>query len=185
MRVFISIELNNTIKKKIGCLMDQLKKEPAPVKWVKVENLHITLKFLGWVDDQKIDSLVHIVADAVSGARRFKAKFENLEFFPNEKRPRGIWIGITEGTDQLNSLAGRLEEKLLNAGDKSETREFNPHITIGRVKENSGLEKLKQKITKLHALKFGKLLIEKISIMKSTLTPKGPVYERIKAIGLD
>lgn len=182
MRTFISVELPDEVKKNITELVNELKTTEASVKWVEAENLHITLKFLGWVEDRKVDNLIDLTTKAVAGAGSFKAKFEGLGTFPEGKRPRVIWVGTAEGRDKLCNLAKALEETLSKAGFLSEEKEFKPHITIGRVKEKKGVDKLKEKIKGIKDAKFGEALVDRIYIMKSTLTPKGPIYEKIKSI---
>lgn len=184
MRTFISVELPDEVRKNIAELIIELKTVDAAVKWVEAQNLHITLKFLGWVEDRKIDNMMELTSKAVAGMGSFKAKFEGMGTFPPGKSPRVVWVGVSEGGDKLIKLASSLEETLSNAGYRSEKREFNSHVTIGRIKESNGVDKLKEKIESLKDVKFGEAWVDSISIMKSTLTPKGPIYERIKEVKL-
>jgi len=178
MRVFISVELSDKVKKKIVELINDLRKAKSEVKWVKAENLHLTLKFLGWVEDNKLDNLIELTTKAVAGTGSFKAKFVGLGTFPENKSPRVIWVGTAEGGDELCKIAQNLEETLSKAGFRSEAREFKPHLTIGRVKKS------KERIKENKKAKFGEMIIDQIHIMKSTLTPKGPIYEIIKEVKL-
>jgi 2'-5' RNA ligase len=184
MRTFISVELPDEVKKNIVELINEIKDAGPGVKWVKAENMHITLKFLGWVEDKKLDDLIEFIAKAAAGSGSFKAKFEGLGAFPEGKSPRIVWVGTVEGGDKLCSLAKGIEETLSEAGFRSEEREFKPHITIGRVKERKGVDKLKEKIKSIKDAKFGEAVVDRVHIMKSTLTPKGPIYEIIKEVKL-
>lgn len=180
MRTFISVELTDEIKKKLVELIAELKKSGASVKWVKAENLHVTLKFLGWVKDEQLDKLVELTAKAVGGSGSFKAKFEGLGTFPAGKSPRVVWVGTAEGGDGLCNLAQNLEKTLGSAGFKSEAREFKPHLTIGRVKDKKNLDQLVKRINELSRAKIGEMIIDRICIMKSTLRRTGPIYEIFK-----
>ncbi len=184
MRTFISVELPAEVKQNLVELIAELKQSDADVKWVKAENLHMTLKFLGWVDDKKLDELAELTAKAVKGLGSFKAKFEGLGTFPAGKSPRVVWVGTAEGGDRLCDLAQNLETTLSKAGFRSEARKFQPHLTIGRVKEKKNIDQLVKRINSVKDAKFGEALIDKIFIMKSTLTCSGPVYEIFKEVKL-
>jgi 2'-5' RNA ligase len=178
------VELPDEVKKNIAELANELKAAGAGVKWVEAKNLHISLKFLGWVEDRKLDELTDLTTKAVAGTGSFKARFESIGTFPEGKSPRVIWAGTVEGGERLCNLAKILEETLSKAGFRSEDREFKPHITIARVKEKKGADKLKEKIGNIKEAKFGEALVDRIYIMKSTLTPTGPIYEKVKEVKL-
>ena len=172
-RLFIAVELPDEVRKNIIELINELKSSGAAVKWVAEENLHITLKFLGWVEDRKIDGVIELTAKAVSGSGGFKASFEGLGTFPPGKSPRVVWVGVKEGDEELKKLA-------VSLGEKS----FNSHVTIGRIKDKKGVDVLKEKMSGFKEVKFGEVRVGSVGIMKSTLTPKGPIYEKIKEVKL-
>jgi 2'-5' RNA ligase len=182
MRIFISVELPDEVKKNIMELINELKMAEAGVRWVEAKNLHITMKFLGWVDDKKVNDVIDLAKKAAEGFGSFKAKFEGIGTFPPGKTPRVIWAGTREGGDNLTRIAAALEKHFSGAGYRSEEREFSPHITIGRVKENRGVDKLKEKMAGYDSSRFGEMTVDKIAVMKSALTPKGPVYEIIREV---
>jgi 2'-5' RNA ligase len=184
MRTFISVELPDEVKKNIVELINELKESGAGVKWVEGKNLHITLKFLGWIEDKNLDNLIELTQKAVSNSGSFKAGFAGMGTFPENKTPRVVWVGTEEGGDKLCELANRLEKALAQAGFRREEREFKAHLTIGRVKEKKGVDKLKEKLGTYRNPKFGEAIVDRIYIMKSTLTPKGPIYEIIKEVKL-
>jgi 2'-5' RNA ligase len=184
MRAFISVELTDEIKKNITELVNGLKDNADGIKWVEPKNLHITLKFLGWVEDRNLDNLIELTAKAVANTGSFRAKFEELGTFPEGKTPRVIWVGTAEGGDALCKLAKSLETTLSQAGFKSEAREPRPHITIGRVKERKGAGRVKEKIDGMQNARFGEMIVDRVCIMKSTLKRSGPVYEIFKEVKL-
>lgn len=175
MRIFVAVELPDEIKKKIGELIDRLKEAGAAVKWVEEENLHLTLKFIGEVAERQLAELIGRVEEKIGGSGSFSIKLENLGTFPEGKHPRVVWVGVSDGSERLNDLARSLDEK-----------EFVSHVTIGRIKENEGVDKLKEKVKELGvgSMGFGEMEVDRVLIMKSTLTLKGPVYEKIKEVKL-
>ena len=182
MRTFISVELPDEVKKNVVELISELDDSGANVKWVKAENLHMTLKFLGWVEDKNLDKLIELATKAVAGSGSFKAKFFGVGIFSS----RVVWAGTAEGGGKLCDLAKNLEEVLAKAGFRSEAREFKPHLTIGRVriKDKKGIDKLIKKIESNKNAEFGEALVDRIYIMKSTLTRAGPIYEKYKEVKL-
>ena len=191
MRLFIAAEITDEVRKNIAELIGELKETGAAVKWVEADNLHVTLKFLGWVEDRKVAELESLVEKAVTKTGGFKAKFEETGTFPAGKTPRVIWVGISEGGKELKKIADSLEGALARSGYRSEEREFSAHLTLGRVKDlpagrqdNKGVDKLKEKIEQHRDSSFGEVWVNSIAIMKSNLTPKGPVYEKIKEVKL-
>ncbi len=180
MRLFISVELPEEIKKNIEASISGLKKSSSGVKWVEAHNLHITLKFLGSVEDEK--KVISITERSLKEAKSFRVKFSGVGAFPSEKRPRVLWIGVQEGAIGLKKIADDLEDALLNAGFMKEERGFSAHLTIGRVKSEKGVDL--EKMGNLADKVFGEMEVDHINIMKSTTLDTGPVYEVIKNIPL-
>jgi len=184
MRSFISVELPDDLKKTISASTAVLREIESGIKWVEEQNLHLTLKFLGWVEDKDIDKMLRLAEESVKGAGSFRLKLSGTGTFPEGKSPRVVWIGVAEGGERLKEIAEKLEEKLSKAGFRSEEREFSSHLTLGRVKDKKGVDLLIEKIKEGKEQVFGELVVDHINVMKSTLTPKGPIYERIKEVKL-
>jgi 2'-5' RNA ligase len=173
MRLFIAVELPAEARQKIAELTAELKQAGAAVKWVAEENLHLTLKFIGEVAEGKVVELLAGVEAKVGGTGSFLIKLEGLGTFPEGKHPRVVWVGISRGSERLEELARALDEK-----------EFVAHATIGRIKDNKGVDKLLERLGKIKGPQFGEAVIASVMIMKSTLTPHGPIYEKIKEVKL-
>ncbi len=184
MRTFIAVELPEEVKSKINKVIETLKPISSGVKWVEEKNLHITMKFLGEIKESEVERLIAIVEDNVKETSFFNAKYEGMGTFPTSTSPRVVWVGTRAGGEELKGIADSFESSLSKAGFRSEEREFTPHITIGRVKERKNMPELVKAIEKLKNEKFGEVIVDQISIMKSTLTPKGPIYEVVKKIKL-
>ncbi len=182
MRVFFSVEVPDEIKDNIEKLIGGLKL--GPIKWINKKNMHITLKFLGNVEDEKIESLEDTVAKLVKDFGSIKIGFGGFGAFPDPKHPRVIWSGINGGAGKLKELANKIEDALSQQGYGEEEREFSPHLTIGRIKENIDIEALSHFIEKNEHTDLGSFEAKDISLMKSTLMKSGPVYEELKQIRL-
>jgi 2'-5' RNA ligase len=174
-RTFIAVELTDLVREQIFRLEQPLRKEGAKVGWVKPENLHLTLKFLGDVQATRIDDVVEATQEAVQGKKPFILCFSGLGVFPNLKRPRVVWIGIERGTDSLGKIQRELEERLFQRGFPREEREFSPHLTIGRVKSQRGIGGLVSKLEKTE-FESEKIEVEQVVVVRSDLRPTGAVY---------
>ncbi|BAK54421.1 2'-5' RNA ligase [Sulfurisphaera tokodaii str. 7] len=156
--------------------MEAVKRTGADVKLVEPYNIHITLVFIGEIQENKLD----LVKEAVARIdfQSFKIKLKGAGAFPNLSRPRVVWIGIEGGLQQLRTIRGNLLKELLARGIRPEDeKEFTPHLTIGRVKGPSNMMNLVNVINEYQNIEFGEIIVNKIILFKSTLTPKGPIYD--------
>jgi 2'-5' RNA ligase len=187
MRTFIAIPLPSEIITFLAELQDQLKISGADVKWVEPENIHLTLKFLGERDDKKIKQIIDILEETVKDKKQFLARISSLGAFPKITSPRVIWAGIDLGDEETKLISGELQEKIAGIGIPKEERDFSSHITIARTKSSKNLEKLVKELNAC-ADKFGRekpeFLVSQIILYKSTLTPKGPIYQVLKEANL-
>ena len=142
------------------------------------------MKFLGEVKESNLDNIIDSTQKAVASSGSFKLKLVGIGTFPENNNPKVVWVGTDKGGDGLCKLAIALEARLSSAGYRREERKFRPHLTIGRVKDNKEVNKLINQISKIKNQKFGEVIINNIYIMKSSLTPKGPVYEKLKEVKL-
>ncbi|MFA4842872.1 MAG: RNA 2',3'-cyclic phosphodiesterase [Candidatus Omnitrophota bacterium] len=187
MRAFIAIELPQDIKDYLQGIQHQLKDTGADVKWVEPKNIHLTLKFLGEIDDKKLESLTYILQEAVTPKTSFHIRISSLGAFPGLNSMRVIWAGIDKGDKEAKEIATELEENLSKSGIPKETRGFLTHITIGRVKSPLNRVKLIQALAELkdNPAKLNlEFVAKEVSLFKSNLTPKGPIYEVLKAVSL-
>jgi len=187
MRAFIAIELPQDLKQSLAQLQDKLKAAAADLKWVKPENIHLTLKFLGEIEAQKQEEIANIIEAIAGKTSPFSLRICSLGAFPKRDFPRVIWVGLDKGAQEAEKIAQGLEEKLELLGIPGEERPFSAHITLGRVKSNLNREKLVGLLTALQDnFQAGKaeFRVTKITFFKSTLTPKGPLYEALKTINL-
>jgi len=187
MRAFIAIGLPKEIKKSLADLQENLKTSGSDVKWVLPENIHLTLKFLGEIDDEEINQINPVLDDIAKDKKAFSISLSSLGAFPKISSPRVIWVGIKDGENQVQEIAQGLEQRLAKIGIPRETREFSTHITIGRVRSPLNRGKLTEALQGLKDSLTSENLFfpaNRITLFKSTLTPSGPVYEAIKEASL-
>jgi len=146
------------------------------VKWVKKENLHITLKFLGKTDKQI--AIEAKIKEAVKPFPPFKVSLKGIGAFPSSKRAKILWVGVKEGAKDLTDLFVALEKKIHELGFEKEARKFTPHITFARVKD--GKYSLSENID----FSFDSFPVNEVALFKSTLTPKGAIYESLSSLPL-
>ena len=175
MRLFIAISLNSEIQRELSNLQKSLVSSKG-IRWVKPQNIHLTLNFLGEVDEQRISLIKEAIQRATRGVSPFSLSFGGLGAFPNLKAPRVIWVGL-KSEKEVVSLQQRLEKELSRIGFSPEKRKFQPHLTLGRVKF---LENKKEFIKRMQELEqaslSSKLRVDKIELIESKLTPQGPIY---------
>lgn len=187
MRAFIAIELPQIIKTALAKLQEQLKQSGADVKWVEPQNIHLTLKFLGEINQEQLVLIKQIIDDTARDRKTFPASISSLRAFPKINFPRVIWAGISPGDNETKEIVRDLEEKIQKLGIPKEERPFAAHITLGRVRSLKNKEKLVQALNSLtpdlsaQPIEFPVL---KITLFKSTLSPKGPSYEAIQEASL-
>lgn len=174
MRAFIAIELPEDIRKYLVEIQKQIGDSNAKIKWVEEENIHLTLKFLGDVEEDKIEDVKNILSGIK--VKPIDAKIDGVGVFPAEDYIRVVWVGLKPGT-RFIELANEIDNKLSPIVPK-EKREFKSHVTLARVKfvkdKKAFVEGLKS--IKVEAKEFK---VEGFVLKKSTLTKQGPVYEDI------
>lgn len=173
MRCFIAIELPQEVLQKLSTLSQEL---PPGVSKVKKENMHITLKFLGEVDEKKLPDVVSVLGKCV--VPPFSVSLSGVGAFPKPYFPRVVWAGVH--SEELARLAASIEESLDSLGFEKE-KAFSGHVTLARVKNPVEL----RQFFAAHADDlFGSFSVNEFVLKKSTLAPSGPVYETLKRFRL-
>ncbi|MEM4576979.1 MAG: RNA 2',3'-cyclic phosphodiesterase [Candidatus Nezhaarchaeales archaeon] len=176
-RCFVAIDIDNPgIISKIVDIQERLQVGGSKIKPVEPENLHLTLFFLGELPLKVIEKVREVMSTISFNS--FTLKLQGLGAFPTQDRPRVIWIGVTEGFNDVESIYKSLRPKLQAIPLRLESEEsFVPHITIARVKF-SGYG-LKNVIASLKDIEIGVQEVKAVRLKKSTLTPRGPIYETL------
>jgi 2'-5' RNA ligase len=154
-------------------------------KWVDPESFHLTLKFLGNVERSAVPDLWASVSGALRGARRFTMQFRGLGVFPNPRSPRVAWAGIEAGAAELRELAAKVEEACSAHGFGRERRPFKAHLTLGRARRPEANPDLAAAVDEMTEADMGEADVDRVLLMKSTLTPRGALHDVLEEHLLD
>ncbi len=183
LRTFICFELPSRITSAISELEDNLRPLSRGVRWSRPEGIHLTLKFLGDVEESQIDAIALAVQEACENIPAFDIFLEGAGAFPNARQPRVFWLGVKEPSGRLESVQRDIENALEPLGFAREKRAFSPHLTLGRVKFPDHLDRVSQYLEE-HALNSLSFRADTVVLMKSTLKPQGAVYTPLFTIHL-
>lgn len=184
-RTFIAVELPRDIRDACVDLQESLARAAPEVKWVEEENLHITLLFLGEVDDRDLLTVCRAAQKACAGVEPFALEVKGAGCFGDARQPRTIWVGTGEGTAELVALHAALEEAMLDLrGYRREDRRFTPHVTLGRAKSNEPAEDLPAALLRERDWKGGECDVSQVRVLSSELRREGPVYEVLSTVKL-
>lgn len=175
-RAFVAIELSEGVKKELAALQRELKAAGSDVKWVKTDNVHLTLKFLGNIDEDQLEEVKAALDKVGSNNKAFTINLFKVGCFPKLGFPRVVWLGIDKGCGETEAIADELEGELAKAGFEKEKRSFSAHLTLGRVRSPKGRNKLVEKIKALDFKPSAETEVTKLTLFKSTLTPQGSIY---------
>jgi 2'-5' RNA ligase len=182
MRLFVALEIPAAVRDNLAAQMGELRDLSAQVadscpRWVRPENLHVTLKFIGEVPPAKLEGIRHALA-AIHSDTPMDLHFRGLGFFPNEQFPRVLWAGI-EAAANLPSLAANIESALETQGIARDNRAFTPHLTLARFEPPGTHEKLRAMIQQNSKREFGSLQAHEFHLIESKLKPAGAEYTHL------
>ncbi len=188
MRLFVALDLTDAVRAAIAEMLAGLKPTTGAVRWVRPDVLHLTLKFIGHLGEEKLPALREALA-RVGTSEPVKLEFHGVGFFPNPRSPRVFWVGV-RGNDALFDLAGQIEAALEPLGIARERRAYAPHLTLGRFKSGPGkktdahgLRRLQEKIAALTSVDFGHVHCKEFSLYQSKLSPGGAKYSKLERFG--
>lgn len=182
-RAFIAIDIPNDVRVAIEKAQAHLKQAPLSVKisWTKVANLHLTLQFLGGIQEAAIEKLKPVLQATVAQQQPFDVSVRGAGAFPDEKRPRVVWIGCEDDAGRLSALAGAVQEAVRPLGFVPPEHEFSAHLTLGRIKSPRPDAALTRAIDSLKDMTFGTLRVEAIHLFESQLHPEGSIYTKLSS----
>lgn len=183
MRTFIAIEIPSEIKSALAALQTELRRAGADVSWTKPENIHLTLKFLGEVDERRIGEIEKVCVSLAAEFQPFTLSLNDTGVFPNARQPRIIWAGLAGEIEKAVEMQKRLDERIALIGFGREEKAFRPHLTIGRVKSNRKTRELIA-LADAHRLPALSFVISEIVLMKSELHPAGARYTPMARVSL-
>jgi 2'-5' RNA ligase len=177
LRLFVALEIPTTVREKLAGLIRTLRETCAGARWVRIEGAHITLKFIGETPPERAETIRSTLSE-VRATGPVELRFAGFGFFPNARRPRVLWAGVTAGPS-LSELAAAIETRLEPLGIPRESRDFSPHITLARFDSPRGLDALRAAVEKIAAPEFGFALATQFHLYHSVLKQGGAEYTRL------
>jgi len=174
-RTFICIEIPEALKTLIADLQRELKQIDAQVSWVKPENIHLTLKFLGDIPQSRIAAVSKAVERAAGSSSPFDVEVSSTGCFPSTRSPKVLWVGLSHVPTQLNHLHQAIEDELAHAGFARESKPFSPHLTIGRVRPPRRAPEVAERLI-ARGFRSEPFSAGEVIVMRSELNPSGSVY---------
>jgi RNA 2',3'-cyclic 3'-phosphodiesterase len=172
------------VRRELGTAIERLQSVARDVAWVAPGNLHLTVKFLGDVAEDRIGATTDALGQAAAGLHAFDADLVGLGAFPSVTRPRVVWAGVTEGAGVTIELADRVDEALTALGFAREGRAFSPHVTLGRVRQPRRDPSLTEALRGAAGSRFGRIRVTGASLMRSELSPHGARYSELASVSL-
>ena len=176
-RTFLGIDVGKDIRVAAAALQQSLGRCGANVNWVPRENLHVTLLFLGEVDDNDLHDICRTVARVTAGVTPFELRVAGVGAFPTPRRPKTVWAGVTDGAADLVRLHAALEAPLMPSGAyRREERAYTPHLTLGRVKSEADGQMIAAELPKYLAWAGGREAVGEVVVYASELRREKPEY---------
>lgn len=182
-RAFVGIDIDEAVRQKLVAVQEQLQATGAQLKLVEPPNIHVTMKFLGEVPEDKVSAIAEALKRAAAGTGKFDIRVRGIGVFPNLRYIRVVWAGVAEGRDEVIGLHQKIDRELQPLGFRPD-RDFVPHLTIARIKTAKQKERLAAFIKEMTDSEFGVTGAQAVELKQSTLTPKGPIYSTLARIEL-
>jgi len=182
-RCFIALELPSPVQKHLAQIISRLKEAKADIKWVEPKNTHLTLKFLGEISPEQVQSSRKVLLDQNGKHPPIHCRTGQIGVFPGWNRPQVIWLGLIDGVQRISDLRLLMENVLAECGFARDPKKFKPHLTLGRVRSPNNMDKLAEKMNAL-SLEEMEFICGELTLFKSILTPKGSIYHSLESIKL-
>jgi 2'-5' RNA ligase len=183
-RTFIAVRLPETVLAAIEEVREQLAAYGFNVRWVTTGNIHLTLKFLGEVLEDELDGIAAVLIEAVHGFAPLQLAASGVGVFPDIKRARVIWVGITGQLSEFAALQRSIEDRLAMIGYPQEKRPFSGHLTLGRVKGSIAASRLTTAIGAFRDFTSETFEVDRVVLFKSDLRPTGALYTELRQVTL-
>jgi RNA 2',3'-cyclic 3'-phosphodiesterase len=188
-RAFVAVLLDEPTKRAVSAQIERLRPLSKAVAWVPAHNLHLTLRFLGDQTEEQLAELVPALEEAASGVPAFTLSLKGLGAFPGLEHPRSLWVGVSDGAQEVLRLQTRVAEALERRGTPIEARAWQAHVTIGRVADEKrwrreGVAELRAALVRGAATPFGTMPVNSIALMRSDLYTSGARYTGIASVAL-
>lgn len=183
LRTFIAIDIPMSQKEQIARLQGELRRLGGRISWTRPEGIHLTLQFLGDVEEEQLPLVAEAVVRAAGHSGPVEIGIAGTGAFPSLRHPRVLWVGVAEPSGRLKELAHAIAEELKALGFPPEDRDFSPHLTLGRVKDPHGAQQVVQALQDAN-FSGGTFVAREVRVMKSDLKPTGAEYTALYYIPL-
>ena len=187
-RLFVALEPPDPVRRRLAALEDELRRGAGrageDIRWVRPENVHLTLQFLGAVPDERVAAVEEALRTAAAGARPLALAVRGAGGFPNARRPRVLWAGLDGDLAALAALVAAVGARLAKLGFPPEDRPFSPHLTLGRARESRGAPGLAGALAGVAQTEPAPWRATELVLFESHLSPRGPRYEAIARVAL-
>lgn len=183
-RAFIAIDLSESVRSSLSEAQEVIKRQGFGVKWVRPPNIHLTLKFLGNIDVADVERIADAMALATKDYTAISLVAMGVGVFPDIRRPRVIWAGLSGQLEILQDIQRLLDDHLAILGFSKESRGFKAHLTLGRIKGKISSERLKAAMSELEGFESKPFDVNQIILFKSELLPRGAVYTPVRGVSL-
>ncbi|MDX1930031.1 MAG: RNA 2',3'-cyclic phosphodiesterase [Pirellulaceae bacterium] len=184
-RTFIAVEIGSPAREVILRLIKQLAGELHGVRWTQPDQLHLTLKFIGDIDNRELPEICSQMRAACSGIEAFSASLKGVGAFPKNKPPRVLWVGFQDGAEPLKLINQRLETSLTGLGIPTEGRAYVPHLTLGRINRGADQEQIAARLAHDVDTEFASFDISDVHLIASIRERNRMIYETIDTVPLD
>jgi 2'-5' RNA ligase len=179
-RAFLAIEPPENILQEMSRLQDKLKREiRGRISWIRPQGQHLTLKFFGDISTEDVKNICTAVQNRIVSEQSLNLKIEKLGVFPDARRPRVIWCGVTGDVENLSVLQKILDGDFAALGFPAEDRSFKAHLTLARIKDPRDITSMSEALKKYDSFKAGEFITGKLFLFQSNLTPQGAVYTKL------
>ena len=177
MRLFVALDVPEATRHALGDAIQKFESVCRGARWAREESVHVTLKFIGHVEETKLPAIKDCLGEAKVSSP-VEIAFRTFGFFPNERRPRVFWLG-TESGPNLAALAAEIESSLEPLGIPRDARAFKPHLTLARFKTEEGLPKLREMVASLARPDFGRMIATEFHLYESVLNSSGAAHTKL------
>jgi len=184
-RAFLAIEPPEDILNEISRLQEKLKREiSGRLSWTRPQGQHLTLKFFGDISKEDIHSISTAVQKRTVAEQKLNLKIEKLGVFPDVKRPRVLWCGVTGDVERLIHLQKKFDGDFAAIGFPAEDRSFKAHLTLARIKDPRDITGMSEALKKHDSFEAGEFTADKLFLFQSNLSPQGAVYTKLAEFAL-
>jgi RNA 2',3'-cyclic 3'-phosphodiesterase len=184
-RAFLAIDPPEDILQAMSRLQEKLKREiSGRISWTKPQGQHLTLKFFGDISPEDVKIICSAVQNRVASGQSLNLKIEKMGVFPDARRPRVIWCGVTGDVEKLSGLQKQLDSDFAGIGFPAEERPFQAHLTLGRIKDSRGLTGINEALVKYSAFAAGAFNCKELILFQSKLSPQGAIYTKLAEFAL-